>query len=381
MSVTAVRLARLSPGDRATFATSARLLSCLVTESLLRALYIPIRGFEGNGICVILNSNVSSEPPSPQPYTSKDIFAVIPLYDVPVFKHDGTDPRAKEISLLDPLDMMPLVFQVDPNGMENTDMNVLLSFSCQSPIPDLLFPQYIDLSDIILNVLSGPGWALSKSTPLFTSQSSVSLWEKFGMSIGLQDALLKEISAELESSVKWQGMSHDFDNGSHLIDFTSEHSYKHPPPAPQFTSPSIQWEQSIVEGHPTHPVSSSPLIISVLIDIKQMHKTRYFLPPLPDYPPGIYDLYHTSLRLIAVPKENLNITYDFEGYVQPILDAMSKKAGRPLAVCQGFVAIPVHELQVAHVQDKFSEAEIYAAEFSLPLLAQQSIRYSHLVAR
>lgn len=98
------------------------------------------------------------------------------------------------------------------------------------------------------------------------------------------------------------------------------------------------------------------------------------MPPLPDYPPGTYDLYHTSLRLVSVPKENLNITYDFEGYIQPILDAMSKKAGRPLVVHEGYVAIPVHELQMMHIQDKFSEAEIYPAEFSLPLLAQQSIR-------
>lgn len=106
-----------------------------------------------------------------------------------------------------------------------------------------------------------------------------------------------------------------------------------------------------------------------------MHKTRYFLPPLPDYSPGTYDLYHTCLRLVAVPKENLNITYNFEEYVRPILSAMSKKAGRPLVVREGYVGIPVHELQLTHIHDKFNEAEIYPAEFSLPLLAQQSVRY------
>lgn len=101
---------------------------------------------------------------------------------------------------------------------------------------------------------------------------------------------------------------------------------------------------------------------------------RYFLPPLPDYAPGTYDLCHPKLRLVAIPKENLNITYDFEEYVQPILDAMSRKAGHPLIVSDGYVGIPVHELQVTHIQDKFSEAVIYPAEFSLPLLAQQSAR-------
>jgi hypothetical protein len=105
-----------------------------------------------------------------------------------------------------------------------------------------------------------------------------------------------------------------------------------------------------------------------------MHKTRYFLPPLPDYLPGTYDLYHTNLRLIAVPREDLKITYDFEGYSLPILVGMSKKAGRPLIVREGYVAIPVHELQVTHIQDKFNEVEIYPSEFSLPLLAQQSVR-------
>jgi hypothetical protein len=124
MSVTASRLAHLTPGDRAAFATSARILSCLVTESLLRALYFPLHGFEANGVCVILNNGVSSTPPSPQPYASKDIFAVIPLYHVPVFKHDGTDSRAKEIALLDPLDMMPLVFEVDPDEIEHIDTEV-----------------------------------------------------------------------------------------------------------------------------------------------------------------------------------------------------------------------------------------------------------------
>jgi hypothetical protein len=118
MSVTAIRLAHLAPGDRAAFATSARLLSCLVTESLLRALYFPVHGSEANGICVILTNGVSSKPP-PQSYVSEDIFAVIPLYHIPILKHDGSDFRAKEIALLDPLDMMPLVFEVDPDKIEH----------------------------------------------------------------------------------------------------------------------------------------------------------------------------------------------------------------------------------------------------------------------
>jgi siderophore synthetase component len=32
------------------------------------------------------------------------------------------------------------------------------------------------------------------------------------------------------------------------------YSYQHPPEALSLESTSIEWEQSIVEGHPTHPV-------------------------------------------------------------------------------------------------------------------------------
>lgn len=105
-----------------------------------------------------------------------------------------------------------------------------------------------------------------------------------------------------------------------------------------------------------------------------MHKTRYFLPPLPDFEPGSFDLYNPRLRFVALPRDHLNITYEFEKYVLPLLEAASKAAGRPFQVREGFVFVPVHELQVTHIRDKFPEAEIYSEDFSLPLLAQQSIR-------
>ena len=105
-----------------------------------------------------------------------------------------------------------------------------------------------------------------------------------------------------------------------------------------------------------------------------MHKLRGFLPPLPDSPPGVHDLYHSNLRLVAIPRENLKITYDFERHVQPILDAMSRKACRPLTVHEGYVVVPIHELQVGHIQDKFDDAKVYPPEYSLPLLGQQSVR-------
>lgn len=110
-----------------------------------------------------------------------------------------------------------------------------------------------------------------------------------------------------------------------------------------------------------------------------MHKLRYFLPPLPDFAPGTIDLYHPRLRFVAVPRDNLQITYDFEDLVRPVVDAMFKKAGRDVQIQKNYVAVPVHEVQVTHIQDKFKEAEIYPEDISLDSFAQQSLRSRHLL--
>ena len=106
----------------------------------------------------------------------------------------------------------------------------------------------------------------------------------------------------------------------------------------------------------------------------QMHKTRMFLPPIPDVIPGSYDLHNAKLRFVAVPRENLKITYDFEKYIAPLVASASARAGEELAVPENFVIVPVHELQVHHIQAKFPDAVIFAPDFFLPILGQQSIR-------
>ncbi|KAJ6630971.1 IucC family-domain-containing protein [Mycena sp. CBHHK59/15] len=314
----------LTPADRAAFGTIARLLSCLVTESLARGIYLRIAdGFDATGICIVLLADVSSRPP-PEiaiPYKASDILAVIPLRHIPVFKHDSADPRGQEIGLLDPMDMLPLVFEFSSSSGE--------------------LNEHANLAVAVLKAMSVPGWDISASTSLVPSRSPLPLWEAFGRSMKIQESILKDITAEFESSVLWQ-----------------KNSFENPPPVRSFSSPSIDWEQSIVEGHPTHP----------------MHKTRMFLPPMPDMGPGSYDLYHPKLRFVGIPRDNLKITNDFEMYIAPLIATASKNAGETLQVPENFVVVPVHELQVAHIEAKFPEATIYPPIFNLSLLAQQSIR-------
>lgn len=119
MPARTLKFPELPPADRAAFGTAARMLSCLVTESLARGIYLKLAsGLDATGICVVLLGDISSQPPPDiaTAYTPSNILAVIPLRHVPVFKHDGTDPRGKEIGLLDPMDMLPLVFEFSGDG-------------------------------------------------------------------------------------------------------------------------------------------------------------------------------------------------------------------------------------------------------------------------
>ena len=97
-----------------------------------------------------------------------------------------------------------------------------------------------DLISRIKEALSTPGWSISPATTLKQMNDPLVLWENFALSVGLDLTMRSDISDELASSMRWQ-----------------TYSYDHPPNAPTLLSPSIDWEQSIVEGHATHPVSVS----------------------------------------------------------------------------------------------------------------------------
>ena len=109
-----------------------------------------------------------------------------------------------------------------------------------------------------------------------------------------------------------------------------------------------------------------------------MHKTRQFLPPTHPFSPGSYNLYSPRLRLAAFPRASLNIVGDFEELTRPILDVSTRNAGKPLDVQRDCIVVPIHELQVPHITEKFKEAKVYPEEFSVPAQAQQSIRYLSL---
>ncbi len=106
-----------------------------------------------------------------------------------------------------------------------------------------------------------------------------------------------------------------------------------------------------------------------------MHKTRQFLPPMTSPAPGSYNLHYPRLRLVALPLGSLHVTGDFKVLTRPILDAATRNAGKMLDIPHDHIIVPTHELQIPHILDKFKEATVYSEEFSVPALAQQSVRY------
>jgi hypothetical protein len=121
---------RLQPSEMAAFSVTSRLLASIVTESLLDAYYIPILSEETRGICVIFSTHVMEEHPIPTgSLCPADVFAIIPLHHEPVCY--GTPTRhGRPIWLLDPLDMIPSIFELSTGEDELVKYVCLIRLDC-----------------------------------------------------------------------------------------------------------------------------------------------------------------------------------------------------------------------------------------------------------
>ena len=106
-----------SSAEQASFSTTFRLLSCLVTESLVRAIFVPLQWTDCVGVGVVLNAPKPTIPT--HNCKQEDVLAIVLLRHVPVLKIDSESSdelRGKEIGLLDPLDMFPSVLAISGDG-------------------------------------------------------------------------------------------------------------------------------------------------------------------------------------------------------------------------------------------------------------------------
>ena len=187
------RLAHLAPHQRAEFTVTTRLLSCLVTESLLHALYFPLSGSSAAGFALILLRDPSKASASPNASTSQitDVFALIPLQGAPILADDDDGLTIRKIALLHSLDMDPLplvISKYDQSDYQETSNSVALNTA-------------------ILNTLNTHGWFTQTKNQLEPSSDPVFFWRSYARYANLTDSLTGEIAHEFANSVKWQGAS------------------------------------------------------------------------------------------------------------------------------------------------------------------------------
>lgn len=135
----------LPPQEHASFAVISRLLSCLVTEKLLRAFYVSLPSppaepsashqaavhqqtqqpqhdsikirprslNQAAGVLVILSTHLISEQTAiNRTLRARDIYAIVPLRCPPVFKGPFEYLHGRAVGLVDPLDMQPVVYEL-----------------------------------------------------------------------------------------------------------------------------------------------------------------------------------------------------------------------------------------------------------------------------
>ncbi|KAF8972125.1 IucC family-domain-containing protein [Flammula alnicola] len=314
----------LGPREHAKFAVISRLISCLVTEQILRAVYIPFERpiHDAAGITVVLSIHTISESVNfCRPFNSDDIFIIIPLHHPPVFKDHEIREHGQLVGLLDPLDMLPYAYEFRQGAEVDEPKD--------------------DLTQSILDCLKPPPWDMTTHGRLFRTSDPVSLWRKLLEGLVIPGNLHDVIAQELQSSLDWQALA-----------------YENPPSCPTLHSPAIEWEQSLVSGHPTHP----------------MHRARML--PSSSFPENsmVYDWYHPRIRFVRVPRSQLDILGRFEEISKDLTTKAFQQAGETPPGDAGFIYMPVHELQIGNILSKFQNIEILDSKFYLAALAQSSIR-------
>lgn len=306
----------LPPAEHAAFAVTSRLLSCLVTEGLLRAFYVPISSDAASGALVVLSTHLMSEHPViDRALRPRDVFAIVPLRHAPMTK-GSTHKQGQAVGLVDPLDMLPQVYELSEVAPTDDKNDALKS--------------------AILSRLTPPPWEFGRYTSLSDALEPVRLWNKFVEGLLLDQTLRETIEKELRSSLNWQ-----------------REAFEHPPRCPSLSSPAIEWEQSLVAGHPTHPMHRARSMASV---------------------PSSYDWYHPRIRFACVPRSKLHISGDFEQKMRGLVESTAAKVGKSLPTDADIVFVPVHEQQISNILQKFDDVSILDSEINVGALAQSSIR-------
>ncbi|KAJ2744172.1 hypothetical protein GGI20_003173 [Coemansia sp. BCRC 34301] len=162
--------------------------------------------------------------------------------------------------------------------------------------------------------------------------------------ISCDAAVIESICSELSNSVENQ-----------------MHAFAHRKPEPNIlSSTAIEWEQSIVEGHATHP----------------MHRARYAMPPLDPISPST-NLFDLALAFVVVPRSQVKIEGELEMLLSVLYVSAAADDGSSAYILDSIdsaseVVMPVHPLHMPAVLKLFAFAR--RLPFTVPAQAQASLR-------
>ncbi|KAI9291782.1 hypothetical protein K502DRAFT_326122 [Neoconidiobolus thromboides FSU 785] len=156
----------------------------------------------------------------------------------------------------------------------------------------------------------------------------VSIWNNFDA------VMVKKVTLELLSCVEHQ--YHAYLNRKEILNVD--------------TAKAIEWEQSIVEGHPTHP----------------MNKARHAIAPIPYIKPE-EDMLSPKMIVCKVPREEVTILGKYESVLKPLYEELAGEVN-----IETEALIMVHELQVYNLKEKFPNVKVLSKQISS--LSQATLR-------
>ncbi|KAI7892511.1 IucC family-domain-containing protein [Mucor mucedo] len=310
----------------ASFATTSRLVACLTSESLVPAYFVPSTEGVILGLCLLLRPNSVKEGDIPTTVTLDDVLAVVPLRGLPII--DNTQMArfngiaCPRIDLVDGLDMLPHIYSIDIEAKPSS--NSVTEHTKKTLTTVLQTQSKFELVD---------------------SYDAVQMWDRLATDLNVNGKLKEQIGQELGSSILFQ-----------------KYTYDNPKELPGLQSGTIAWEQSVVEGHATHP----------------MHKARKSFPPMPALYPGSYDLDHPRVRLVGIPRGSATVRGEYEELSKGLIDALLAAGGGNVQELRNkynnHVFIAIHELQLPNVEQKFDDLVIFPAQHCVPVEALASLR-------
>ncbi|CAO3598814.1 unnamed protein product [Absidia cylindrospora] len=176
----------------AKFATTSRLIACLVSEALVKAVFVPCDVPGIKGLCLLLRpqmSNISG---------LQDLLAVVPLSGVPIT--DGSPfliqgIKCANIILVDGWDMLPHIYSPVVTPIQASDNNTTFA-----PVVDAEAT-----TNSVAEKLSSLFLTPIGVHQLMDGFDAVQLWTRFATDYGVNGKLIDQISQELDSSMVYQG--------------------------------------------------------------------------------------------------------------------------------------------------------------------------------